>query len=58
MARSANQKMKLLYIIKILTEKTDENHCMSAQDIIAELAAYDIFRTDAGLSSRNILSAH
>ena len=42
MARSANQKMKLLYIIKILTEKTDENHCMSAQDIIAELAAYDI----------------
>lgn len=42
MAKSANQKLKLLYILKILTEKTDENHCMSAKDIIAQLAAYDI----------------
>ncbi len=42
MAKSANQKLKLLYILKILTEKTDENHCMSAQEIIAELSAYDI----------------
>ena len=42
MAKSANQKMKLLYILKILTEKTDEAHCMSAQDIIGELASYGI----------------
>lgn len=42
MAKSANQKMKLLYILKILTEKTDENHCMSAQEIIADLKSYDI----------------
>lgn len=42
MAKSANQKLKLLYILKILTEKTDENHCMSAQEIIGELSAYDI----------------
>lgn len=42
MARSANQKMKLLYILKILTEKTDEAHCMSAQEIISELASYGI----------------
>lgn len=42
MAKSANQKMKLLYILKILTEKTDEEHCMSAQDIITELASYGI----------------
>lgn len=42
MAKSANQKMKLLYIIKILTEKTDEKHCMPAQDIIEELSTYGI----------------
>jgi len=42
MAKSANQKLKLLYLLKILSEKTDENHCMSAQDLIAELSAYDI----------------
>ena len=42
MAKSANQKLKLLYILKILTEKTDEEHCMSAQDIIDELSSYGI----------------
>ena len=42
MAKSANQKLKLLYLLKILTEKTDENHCMPAQELISELAHYDI----------------
>ncbi|MCI8616511.1 MAG: WYL domain-containing protein [Lachnospiraceae bacterium] len=42
MAKSANQKLKLLYLLKILTEKTDENHCMSVQELIGELSAYDI----------------
>ncbi len=42
MAKSAYQKLKLLYILKVLTEKTDEAHCLSAQDIITELAAYGI----------------
>ncbi len=42
MAKSSNQKLKLLYLIKILSEKTDENHCMSAQRLIEELARYDI----------------
>jgi len=42
MAKSSNQKLKLLYLIKILSEKTDENHCMSAQRLIDELAKYDI----------------
>lgn len=42
MAKSANQKLKLLYILKILTEKTDEEHCMSAHDIIDELSSYGI----------------
>ena len=42
MAKSANQKLKLIYLIKILNEKTDENHCLSAQELITELAAYGI----------------
>lgn len=42
MAKSANQKLKLLYLLKILSEKTDENHCLSAQDLITALSAYDI----------------
>ena len=42
MAKSANQKLKLLYLLKILSEKTDENHCLSAQELINELSAYDI----------------
>ncbi len=42
MAKSANQKLKLLYILKILMEKTDETHCMPAQEIIAQLASYGI----------------
>ena len=36
------QKVKLLYIIKILTELTDEDHPLSATEICEKLAAYDI----------------
>ena len=42
MAKSDNQKLKLLYIKKMLEEKTDENHVISTQQIIDELANYDI----------------
>lgn len=42
MARSSNQKMKLLYLLKILTEQSDEEHCLSAQALIEALAAYDV----------------
>lgn len=42
MAKSPNQKLKLLYLLKILTEQSDENHCLSAQALIDALAAYDI----------------
>lgn len=42
MAKSAGQKLKLLYIIKLLTEKTDENHPASTADIIAYLDANGI----------------
>lgn len=42
MPKSPNQKLKLLYLVKILTEQSDEEHCMSAQALIDALAAYDI----------------
>ena len=42
MAKSANQKLKLLHIVRILEENTDEDHCISTQELIRELAKYDI----------------
>ncbi|MDE6924533.1 MAG: WYL domain-containing protein [Acetatifactor sp.] len=42
MAKSAGQKLKLLYIIKLLSEKTDENHPVSTAEIIAYLDANGI----------------
>ena len=36
------QKVKLLYIIKILTEFTDEQHPLSAGEICEKLSGYDI----------------
>jgi len=42
MAKSRNQKLKLLYLIKILEEKTDAAHVLSTKDIITELGRYDI----------------
>ena len=37
-----NQKLKILYILKILMEQTDENHPLSTNDLIAALKHYDI----------------
>lgn len=42
MAKSANQKLKLLYIVRILEENTDEDHCISTQELIRELGTYGI----------------
>ena len=42
MAARRGQKVKLLYIIKILTELTDEEHPLSATEICDKLSAYDI----------------
>ena len=38
MPKSQNQKLKLLYIIKILEEQTDEQHYMSTKELIEALA--------------------
>lgn len=42
MPKSANQKLKLLYLKKTLEEKTDEYHALKVSQIIEELARYEI----------------
>ena len=42
MAKSENQKLKLMYLMKILLEKTDEDHVLTMPDILRELEAYGI----------------
>lgn len=37
MAKSSNQKLKLLYLLKILEEQSDEAHPLTVQQIITEL---------------------
>lgn len=41
MAKSNNHKMALLYMMRELLLKTDEDHVMNATDLIAALAGYD-----------------
>lgn len=38
MARTSRQKLKILYIMQMLLESTDEEHALSANDIIAKLS--------------------
>ncbi len=42
MARSSNQKLKLLYLARIFEEKTDEHNALSVAEIITELSRADI----------------
>lgn len=42
MAKSANQKLKIMYLMKILLEQTDEEHSISKQDILTTLNQYGI----------------
>ncbi len=42
MAKGANQKLKLIYLMRILLEKTDESHSLTMPEILAALKAYDV----------------
>ncbi len=42
MAKSANQKLKLLYLMQFLLQRSDETHPITVQQMIDELAAHDI----------------
>ena len=39
MAKGSNQKLKMLYLVKIFTEETDEDHGLTMKEIIDRLAA-------------------
>ena len=42
MPKSSNQKLKMIYLMKILLEQTDETHSITMTEIMDALAAYDI----------------
>ena len=42
MAKGTNQKLKLLYLMKILLEKTDETHGITMPELLTALEAYGI----------------
>ncbi|MDE5748714.1 MAG: WYL domain-containing protein, partial [Acetatifactor sp.] len=42
MSRASGQKLKLLYLAKILTEETDEAHAISTQELIRRLESLGI----------------
>ena len=42
MARSDNQKLKLMLLARLLEQQTDEAHPMSAQQLIAALAEHGV----------------
>ena len=42
MTGNPNQKVKLLYLMKILLEKSDENHFLSTAQLLEELRQYGI----------------
>ncbi len=41
-SRSSNQKLKILYLYKILFEETDESHPLNASELISKLASYGV----------------
>lgn len=42
MAKNSGQKLKMLYIIKILEEYTDEEHPITTKELIEKLALHDV----------------
>ena len=42
MAKGANQKLKMLYLAKLFSEQTDEDHALTMPEIIAKLNGYDV----------------
>ena len=42
MPKQADQKAKILYLLRILRERTDETHGLSMSELIAALAEYGI----------------
>jgi hypothetical protein len=53
MANSSNQRLKLLYLMQILLERTDELHPMTITEVINALNAYGIMGREEYFVSGN-----
>ena len=42
MAKGSNQKLKMLYLVKIFMEETDEQNPLTMQQLISKLNAYGV----------------
>ena len=42
MAKSSNQKLKIIYLMDIFLERTDETHTITMSEIIAALETYGV----------------
>ena len=42
MAKGSNQKLKMLYLVKIFMEETDEAHPLTMKELISRLNAYGV----------------
>ena len=42
MSRGANQKFKFTYLMKVMLEKTDDDHALTMSPIMDELEKYDV----------------
>lgn len=47
MPKSANQKLKLLYLMQYLLQKSNESHPVTIQQMVDELACYMALRPSA-----------
>ena len=58
MAKSENQKLKLLYIRKFLLEQTDKDHRVTTAQIIDELTKHEIKAERKSIYDHLVLSAY
>lgn len=49
MAKGVSPKLKIMYLLKILLEKTDENHSITMEEIISSLESYGIVAERKGI---------
>ena len=54
MSKLSNQKLKLLYLLKIHMEKTDTQHTLTVPEMIKELKNYNIKRPLSAISLSTI----
>ena len=56
MAKGVSPKLKILYLMKILLEKTDENHSITMEEILSSLESYGIVAERKEEKWQNVVS--